>query len=218
MSTNAWQTELAPASRERHPLAEVAVAFALLEAALWTPAGILHWVWVVLTAACVLAFTCQKSTARKLGLRLPVLSAWAWILGIGLGAAVALWIAVWLLGWPLPALPGWPSRAAALQYSVWALLQQFMLQSLFFVRLESPLGGRKAVWLTALLFASAHLPSPILTLFTIPAGLFFCEMFRRYRSIYPLGIVHAVLGLTVAYTIPPVLLDRMRVGIAFLQK
>jgi hypothetical protein len=42
-------------------------------------------------------------------------------------------------------------------------------------------------------------------------------MFRRYRSIYPIGIVHAVLGLTIAVTLPDSLLHNMRVGIGFLQ-
>jgi hypothetical protein len=42
-------------------------------------------------------------------------------------------------------------------------------------------------------------------------------MFRRYRSIYPIGIVHAVLGLTVAVTMPDSLLHHMRVGIGYLR-
>jgi membrane protease YdiL (CAAX protease family) len=68
-----------------------------------------------------------------------------------------------------------------------------------------------------LLFVAAHLPSPILTTFTLVGGLFFCEMFRRYRSIYPIGIVHAVLGLTIAVTMPDSVLHHMRVGIGYLR-
>ena len=70
--------------------------------------------------------------------------------------------------------------------------------------------------MAATLFSAAHLPSPILTTFTLVGGLFFCEMFRRYRSIYPIGIVHAVLGLTIAVTMPDSLLHNMRVGIGYL--
>jgi hypothetical protein len=47
-------------------------------------------------------------------------------------------------------------------------------------------------------------------------GLVFCELFRRYRNIYLLGIVHAALGLTVAARLPDNLLHHMRVGIGFL--
>jgi membrane protease YdiL (CAAX protease family) len=57
----------------------------------------------------------------------------------------------------------------------------------------------------------------VLTTFTLIAGLFFCEMFRRYRSIYLLGFVHAVLGLTLSATIPSSLLNHLRVGIGFLR-
>jgi hypothetical protein len=42
-------------------------------------------------------------------------------------------------------------------------------------------------------------------------------MFRRYRSIYPIAVVHAALGLTVAVTMPDSLLHHMRVGIGYFQ-
>ncbi len=74
-----------------------------------------------------------------------------------------------------------------------------------------------AVWAAATLFAAAHLPSPILTAFALAGGLFFCEMFRRYRSIYPIAVGHAVLGLTVAVTMPDSLMHHMRAGIGYLQ-
>jgi len=62
-----------------------------------------------------------------------------------------------------------------------------------------------------------HVPNMVLTTFTLMAGLFFCEMFRRYRSIYLLGIVHAVLGLTLSTTIPASVLYHLRVGIGLLR-
>lgn len=99
----------------------------------------------------------------------------------------------------------------------WALIQEFMLQSFFLTRCEELFGSSAAVWMAATLFAVAHLPSPILTTFTLAGGLFFCEMFRRYRSLYLIGIVHAVLGLTIAVTMPDSLLHNMRVGIGYLR-
>ena len=99
----------------------------------------------------------------------------------------------------------------------WALAQEFILQSFFFTRCEELFGSATAVWVTATFFAAVHLPNMVLTTFTLTAGLFFCEMFRRYRSIYLLGIVHAVLGLTLSTTIPPSLLFHLRVGIGFLR-
>src|SRR5439155_13667743 len=102
-------------------------------------------------------------------------------------------------------------------YVSWAMLQEFVLQSLFFNRCEELYGSSAAVWMASTRFAAAHLPSPVLTTATLIGALLFCEMYRRYRSIYPLGIVHAMLGLTVAITTPDSLLHHMRVGIGYLR-
>jgi hypothetical protein len=42
-------------------------------------------------------------------------------------------------------------------------------------------------------------------------------MFRRYRSLYPLMLGHAVLGLTLAITMPDSLIHHMRVGLGYLK-
>ena len=42
-------------------------------------------------------------------------------------------------------------------------------------------------------------------------------MFRRYRSLYLIGIVHAVLGLTIVVTMPDSPLHNMRVGVGYLR-
>jgi hypothetical protein len=39
-------------------------------------------------------------------------------------------------------------------------------------------------------------------------------MYRRYRSIYAIGIIHAMLGLTIFLVTPDSLLHHMRVGLA----
>jgi membrane protease YdiL (CAAX protease family) len=104
----------------------------------------------------------------------------------------------------------------AWQYAIWALQQEFILQSFFYVRLESLLGSRRGAWGGALLFSAAHLPSPVLTVLSLIGGLLFCEMFRRYRNLFPLGVVHAILGLTIAARLPDSLLRHMRVGLGYL--
>lgn len=104
----------------------------------------------------------------------------------------------------------------AWKYAVWALEQEFILQSFFFVRPESVLGRRRAVVAAALLFAVTHVPSPLLTGLSLIGGLLFCEMFRRYRNIFPLGLIHAALGLTIAASFPDRLLHHMRVGLGYL--
>ena len=56
--------------------------------------------------------------------------------------------------------------------------------------------------MAALLFALAHLPNPILAPITLIWGLAACLLFLRYRNLYPLMIAHAILGITIAITIP----------------
>jgi membrane protease YdiL (CAAX protease family) len=154
---------------------------------------------------------------QRLGLGLPTGFGAGLILAVSFVAVATLVFAVHGAGGQIPANPTWPNLHLAWQYVVWALVQEFILQSFFFTRCEELFGGPAAVWVAATLFAFAHLPSPILTTLTLVGGLFFCEMFRRYRSIYPIGIVHAVLGLTIAMTMPDSLLHHMRVGIGYLR-
>ena len=56
----------------------------------------------------------------------------------------------------------------------------------------------------------------LLTLLSFGASLLFCEIFRRYRNIFPLGLVHGALGLTIAACLPDTFLHHMRVGLGYL--
>jgi membrane protease YdiL (CAAX protease family) len=139
------------------------------------------------------------------------------VLGVSFAAALLMVALVSWAGGGIPANPTWPNLHLSWQYVLWALIQEFMLQSFFFIRCEELFGGKTAVWVASTLFAAAHLPSPILTTLTLIGALFFCEMFRRYRSIYPIGIVHGILGLTISLTMPDSILHHMRVGIGYLR-
>ncbi len=196
---------------------EIAFAYGLLEAALWTPPGRLDLVWMILTAGFILVMAFRGPySAREMGVTFPSGNATIWIVGAGLILAATLWSCAALTGANAAPTHAMPLRTAW-QYAVWAFLQQFMLQSFFFVRLESLLGSRRAVLATTVLYAAAHIPNPILTVGTVLAGFFFCEMFRRYRNIFPLGVVHVILGLAMAASVSDALLHHMRVGIGYLE-
>jgi membrane protease YdiL (CAAX protease family) len=195
-------------------LIEVGISFALILVAIWTPQG--HFNTAVSLAALFLIVglaISSRYSAAELGLTRPGNGA---AVIIGLGALLLLIImAVGALSrtfgppQPLPWHRAW-------QYAIWALLQEFILQSFMYVRLERVFGGRQALFVASGLFALAHLPSPLLTLLSLLGALFFCEMFRRYRNIFPLGLVHAALGLTISASLPDHLLHHMRVGIGYL--
>jgi membrane protease YdiL (CAAX protease family) len=102
-------------------------------------------------------------------------------------------------------------------YAIWALVQQFLLQAFFlsrFLRLLKNL--RTAPVAAALIFALAHLPSPILTAVTLLWGLAACLIFLRYRNLYSLALAHAILGITISTTIPGPVDHNMRVGLSYL--
>jgi membrane protease YdiL (CAAX protease family) len=208
-----------PATYRRYFVwAQIVIAFLFLEFALWEPKLETRNRWVAIAAITILVLVLiDHPSLERLGLRLPKTFGASVVLGISSATVVLVVLVVSWTGGQIPANPTWPNLRLASQYVIWALLQEFMLQSFFFNRCEELYGSSAAVWMASTLFAAAHLPSPVLTTATLVGALFFCEMYRRYRSIYALGFVHAMLGLTIAITMPDSLLHHMRVGIGFLQ-
>lgn len=194
---------------------ETLLIFGLLEAVMWTPRSFGHSLLIAALAGSVLWLGFRRHTRGELGLVWPSRSGTGWILGIGCVVAVAIPAGAILTGHPVPANPDWPRFQNIWLYAIWAMGQQFLLQSFLYARLESLLGSRPAVLAGTFLFTVAHLPNLPLTVMTFFGALFFTEMFRRYRSIYPLGIVHALLGIAVAYSFPDSLMHHMRVGLSF---
>jgi len=217
---NLWQraVDVPRAYRCYFTFFQLLIVYLFIECALWSSRLAVRNQWALITAITVLVFVLvDRPSLRRMGLSLPTSFGACLVLAVSFAAAVFLVAMTRWAGGQVPANPTWPSLHLTWQYVVWAMIQQFVLQSFFFTRCEELFGSSAAVWVAATLFAAAHLPSPILTTFTLVGGLFFCEMFRRYRSIYPLGIVHALLGLTIAVVVPDSLLHHMRVGIGYLR-
>jgi len=102
-------------------------------------------------------------------------------------------------------------------YALWTFAQQILLQDFFLLRLLRLLRGPTFAALTAAaIFSLAHLPNPILTVVTFVWGFASCLLFLHYRNLYPLAIAHAILGITVAITVPGPVIRNMRVGLGYL--
>ena len=196
---------------------QIALVYVLIEAALWTPQGTMNSIATLSAVFFILLFTRLASLSpQELGVSIPTSRVIVRTLAGGLILAVCVPLLSLALGnhpgagriLPLP---------QACAYALWAMMQEFILQSFFFVRFESLLGSVRAVIITAFVFAAAHIPNLVLTVASFVAALFFCEMFRRYRNIFPLGVVHAALGLLMAASFPDSMLHDMRVGIGFLR-
>jgi hypothetical protein len=202
----------------RRDLLELAVGYGLIMATIWTanPAQrVLYWlafVWIVATS------WASREGWTGLGLGRKGLLQSLWIAGVALLlSACAIFIAsrthtLHRLHGPTPILlHGWG-------YIVWSIMQQFLLQSYFLLRLLRLLPGKVAPILAAAgIFSLAHLPNPILTPITLVWGVIACVLFLRYRNIYALGIAHGIMGLCIAVTVPNSLHRHMRVGLGYLR-
>ncbi len=213
-----WSLPLPAAYRRPFVWAQIVIVFVLVVFVLWAPTGDMRNRWAVITMTIFLVLVLiDRPSLQRLGLRLPKTFGASLVLGISFATIILSAALVHWAGGEIPANQTWPALQSVWGYVIWALIQEFMLQSFFFNRFEELYGGSAAVWIAATLFAAAHLPSPILTTATLIGALFFCEMFRRYRSIYPLGVAHAMLGLSIFLITPDSLLHHMRVGIGYLR-
>jgi len=197
----------------RNPL-EIALVFALILAAVWTPQGRLNSFFSITAAVCAIGVVLAgRWGPHEMGLTQPMAGAAKILL-----AGIALCGVIGATGFALRSIgPGYPiPLSRSWQYAIWALVQEFILQSIIFIRLESVLGSRRAMFWAASLYAVAHIPNPVLTALSFFGGLLFCELFRRDRNLFPLGIIHAALGLTIAASFPDRWLHHMRVGIGYL--
>lgn len=202
---------------KRRDLFELAFACGLILLIIWTPRPWQEPLWLV-AIGFIAAVTCLSFEGLEaMGLRIENLSRSLWIVGVAVALAAG---AVFVSG-TLHALrlPGGPSQFFENYgvYTVWAFVQQFLLQTIFLSRLLRLVPNTKlAAFLAALIFALAHLPNPILTPVTLVLGLASCLAFLHYRNLYSLALAHAILGISIAVSIPGPVDHNMRVGLSYL--
>ena len=194
---------------------ELSVGCALVLTACWTPSPLLRpLLWITFAWLIGVLVTAREDWKQMgLGSKHSVRSLWV------LGIALVVCGIVFVIAARVHTLHGirrpfWPHVS---YYLLWAFLQQVILQDLLLLRLLRLLPNRRAaVGMAALIFASAHLPNPALTLLTLIWGLVACMLFLQYRGLFVLGLVHGLLGLSVAAAIPDDVNHHMRVGLGYL--
>jgi len=212
-------------------LAELAVAYALILAVIWSPRPWQRLFWLIAVAGVAAMMARSWDGRRVLGLRRENFWRSLWVAGAAFAIAVAavmLSIHLHSLRLPQPPLTGLGSADDTFghallfvrsywAYALWTFIQQFLLQGFFLQRLMQLVPNPKlAAMAAAGMFALAHLPNPILTVTTLAWGFAACLIFLRYRNLYPLAIAHAILGITLAITIPGPVIRNMRVGLGYL--
>src|SRR5262249_14322918 len=156
-----------PSDSRLRIVAQVGEAYTCILVALWTVSHALQAVWIFAAAVSIAIFTYRSRYSRyDLGLRWPSRAGVSGILLFACSFVAGIFVIASLVGQRVPATPRWPSTIAIVEYAVWAMLQQFMLQSFFFVNLEARFGSKRAGFAVAILFSLAHLPNPVLTIAT----------------------------------------------------
>ncbi len=206
----------ADAISARRSFIELGTGYLLILIVLWTPRTAQRPFYIAAILWIALVMLLSRESTTKLGLAIPPLRS-LWIVPTALALAIAAVATAAVLG--TLSLP--PTPALFLErywgYAIWACIQQFLLQDFFLLRLTRVFRGKTAaVIAAALLFSLAHLPNPILTPITLLWGLAACLLFMRYRNLYAIAMAHAILGITVALTVPGPVDHNMRVGLGYL--
>ena len=100
----------------------------------------------------------------------------------------------------------------------WALGQQFALQTVLLRESQATVSKSAGIWLAALLFASLHLPNPLLSVATFAGALAWCRVYDRHPNLLPLALSHAILTLGILYAFDDRITGGLRVGAAYLAR
>ena len=208
---------LGKAARRRDAL-ELGLGWGLILLVIWSPKPyqrVLYWAPVLFIAG---ATWLRFEGWAAMGLRCRNLLRSSWIVGVALLAGAGAWAAARHFGTLHRPDGAWQFFMTYVGYTIWSFVQQFLLLSFFLARFRRLLPGRYGAALAAAsIFALAHLPNPVLTPLTLVWGMVSCLVFLRYRNVWTLGMAHAVLGVTVAITIPGTVTHNMRVGLGYLK-
>jgi hypothetical protein len=194
------------------------VGYGLILLVLWTPRYLQRPLYLVALGWILLVTFLAFDGWTTTGLRPSRPNRSLWGLGIALLlASITIAFALKLRTLHLPHGTA-PFIKAFWGYTIWSFTQQFLLQCFVLLRLLRIFASqRSAVAMAAGLFAIAHLPNPLLTIFTLIWGVAACMIFLRYRNLYTLGLMHAIFGICVAITVPGPVSRNMRVGLGYLR-
>jgi hypothetical protein len=206
------------AHSKRRDLIELAIAYGLILLVIWTPRPWQRHLWWIAAAAIAIIACASFDGLKAMGLTTTNFFRSLWVLGAALlVAALAIFAAIELHTQHLP--EGGPLAFIKIywEYALWACVQQFLLLGFFLPRfLRLMPGTNSAAILAACLFALAHLPNPILTPITLIWGLVACLLFLHYHNLYPLAMAHAIVGISIAISVPAPVDHNMRVGLGYL--
>ncbi len=175
---------------------------------------------VLALALMIFSHRVKSETLRDLGFRTDnfLRALKLLILPVLVFAALALIIS-WRLGGHINFLRWRPDRYLVVQLLigfVWALAQQYLLQGFLNRRAMIIFGrGWASVLLVGVIFGALHLPNIWLAVITLIAGTIWAAIYQRAPNLFALSVSHAVMTWFVISTLPPSLLQHLRVGLRY---
>jgi Type II CAAX prenyl endopeptidase Rce1-like len=198
-------------------ICDLVVGYGLILAVIWTPRSVQRWLYWVAIAWLAMSIIRSFPGWKVMGCSVSGFWRSSWIVALALvlsGGAALIAGRLHTLHHPA-GMAEWVKAFGG--YSLWAMVQQFLLQGYFLLRLTRILPSTTlAAIAAATVFALAHLPNPILTPVTLLWGLAACFVFLRFRNLWTLAMAHAIFGICLAVTIPGPVLHNMRVGLGYL--
>jgi membrane protease YdiL (CAAX protease family) len=170
----------------------------------------------ILLAAGLMVFSHYErgETLHEIGFRTDNFLASCRLLLLPTAAAILVIVAI---GWfTSHSIFAGPFRVRHLSLPLWALFQQYALNGFINRRAQLAVGkGLKSITLVAAVFALLHLPNPLLAVVTFIGGLIWAAVYQRRPNLFALALSHTVASLTLALTIPPNLINSLRVGLKY---
>lgn len=217
VSVNAGLRDFPRSRNSTWEICELIIGYGLILAVIWTPRPLQSWLYWIAMAWFVVSTIRSFPGWKAMGCSITGFWRSSWVVGLALllaAAAVLIASSLHTLHHPGGA-EGWVRAFGG--YTVWAWMQQMLLQGYFLLRLLRLLPRAKyAAILAGTIFALAHLPNPILTSVTLIWGLAACFVFLRFRNIWTLAMAHAIFGICLAVTVPGPVVHNMRVGLGYL--
>lgn len=191
---------------------EALLVFAIIMAYIWKLRFTHPLFWLPAVALILASHVARHERARALGFRAANFGNCVRRFGPAvIGLALLMLAAGLLLGTMRPIGFKQVMLSFAL-YLPWGLFQQYLLNGYFLKRFDVVLSQDAANILASALFCVVHTPNWFLMLVTAAAGYGAIWVYRRYKNLYFLGLVHATIGVLLFVVVPDSVSHHLNVG------